>query len=118
MTESEVSATNMLPDSEIRHISGRLVYAMEWINTVRANPFAVTPEQRNAGTMAVFKSAGDVPVLLGEVGLLRSLLNEVSGYLIDVAKTGSPDERIVALTACGLLQIELNGKDGADEANG
>lgn len=114
---TETSATRMLPDSEIRHISGRLVYAMQWIETIRQNPTSVTAEQRNQGNMAVYKSAADVPVLLGEVGLLRGLLNEVSGYLIDIAKTGSPDERIIALTACGLLQIELNGKDGAPESH-
>ena len=111
--EGEVSASKLLPDSEIRHISGRVVYAMEWTNMLRSNPLGMTPAQHNNARMAIFKSAADVPLLLGEVGILRGLVNESAGYLIDIVKDpkSDPEAKIVALTALGLLQIEVGGKD-------
>jgi hypothetical protein len=117
---TQVAASKMMADSEIRHVAGRLVHAMDWIATLKANPLTVTQQQVNQANMAVYASAADVAPLMGEVGLLRLLLNEATGYLIDVARTGSPDERIVALTTLGLMQIEIAGKekptDGEDHS--
>lgn len=109
MSESTVSARHMLPDSEIRHISGRVVYAMDWIKMLREHPLTMTGEQRSQANMAVYKSAADVPVLLGEVGLLRSLLNETAGYLLDLIKDPKtdPEAKIVALTAISLMQMQV-----------
>jgi len=115
MTES-VSARKILEDNEIRHISGRVVYAMEWVTMLREKPLLMTQEQRNSANMAIYASAADVIPLLGEVGLLRSLVNETAGYLIDVIKDekSDPEARIIALTAISLLQIQMpDEEDGA-----
>lgn len=113
MSDSTVSAKKILEDNEIRHISGRVVYAMEWVTMLREKPLLMTAEQRNSANMAVFASAADVIPLLGEVGLLRSLINEAGGYLNDIVKDpkSDPEARITALTAISLLQLQMPEDD-------